>query len=66
MYVYVVRNIKPLESKQTVMLIICFFMFYSMVDKCMSQWQKFSVFWQQAGHVMIEYSVAISYELWMM
>ena len=28
-------------------------MFYSMVDKCMTQWQKFSVFWQQAGHVEI-------------
>ena len=29
-------------------------MFYSMVDKCMTQWQKFSVFWQQAGHVEIQ------------
>ena len=26
-------------------------MFYSMVDKCMTQWQRFSVFWQQPGHV---------------
>ena len=40
--------------KQTVKLIICsFFMFYSMANKCMTQWQKFSVFWQQAGHVEI-------------
>ena len=40
--------------KQTVKLIIySFFMFYSMVNKCMTQWQKFSVFWQQAGHVEI-------------
>ena len=39
-------------SKQTVTSIICsFFMFYSMVGKCMTQWQKLSVFWQQAGHV---------------
>ena len=30
-----------------------FFMFYSMVNKCMNQWQKFSVFWEQAGHVEI-------------
>ena len=22
-----------------------FFMFYSMVNQCMTQWQKFSVFW---------------------
>ena len=28
-------------------------MFYSMVDKCLTQWQKFSVFWEQAGHVEI-------------
>ena len=28
-------------------------MFYSMVDKCMTQWQNFSVFWQQADHVEI-------------
>ena len=28
-------------------------MFYSMVNKCMTQWQKFSVFWQQAGDVEI-------------
>ena len=28
-----------------------FFMFYSMVDKCMTQWQMFSLFWQKAGHV---------------
>ena len=28
-------------------------MFYSMVDKCMNKWQKFAVFWQQAGHVKI-------------
>ena len=40
--------------KQTVILIIySFFMFYSMVDKCMTQWEKFSLFWQQAGHVEI-------------
>ena len=27
-------------------------MFYSMVDKCIAaQWQTFSIFWQQAGHV---------------
>ena len=26
-------------------------MFYSMVNKRMTQWQKFSVFWQQTGHV---------------
>ena len=40
--------------KQTMKLIICsFFMFYSMANKCMTQWQKFSVFWQQAGHVEI-------------
>ena len=48
-----------------------------MVNKCMTQWQKFSAFWQQAGHVetlivhkfsvlMIGYLVATSYELWMM
>ena len=28
-------------------------MFYSIVDKFMTQWQMFSVFWQQAGHVEI-------------
>ena len=28
-------------------------MFYSMLDKCMTQWQRFSVFWQQVGHVEI-------------
>ena len=29
-------------------------MFYSMVDKyVMTQWQKFSIFWQQAGDVLI-------------
>ena len=40
--------------KQTVILIIySHFMFYSIVDQCMTQWQKFSVFWQQAGHVEI-------------
>ena len=40
--------------KQTVILIIySFFMFYSMVDKCVTQWQKLSVFWQQAGRVKI-------------
>ena len=40
--------------KQTVIRIIySFFMFYSMVDKCMAQWQKFSLSWQQAGHVEI-------------
>ena len=40
--------------KQTVIRIIySFFMFYSMVYKCMAQWQKFSLFWQQAGHVEI-------------
>ena len=40
--------------KQTVILIIySFFMFYSMVDKCMTQWKMFSVFWQHAGHLEI-------------
>ena len=40
--------------KQTLILVIySFFMFYSMVDKCMTQRQKFSAFWQQAGHVEI-------------
>ena len=34
-------------------LFIVFFMFYNMVDKCMTQWQKFSVFWQQVGCVEI-------------
>ena len=34
-------------------IIYSFFMFYSIVNKCMTQWQKFSVFWQQAGHVEI-------------
>ena len=24
-----------------------------MVNKCMTQWKKFSVFWQQAGYVEI-------------
>ena len=29
-------------------------MFHSMIDKfAMTQWQKFSIFWQQAGHVEI-------------
>ena len=28
-------------------------MFCSMIHKCMTQWQKVSVFWQQAGHVEI-------------
>ena len=28
-------------------------MFYSMVNKCMTQWQKFSVVWKQAGYVEI-------------
>ena len=29
-------------------------MFYSMVNKCiMPQWQKCSIFWQQASHVEI-------------
>ena len=29
-------------------------MFYGMFDKCiMTQWQKFSIFWQQAGYVEI-------------
>ena len=28
-------------------------MFNSMVDKCMTQWQTFSVSWQQAGHVEV-------------
>ena len=29
-------------------------MFYNMVNKCiMTQWQKFPIFWQQAGHVEI-------------
>ena len=39
--------------KQTVILYVVFFMFYSIVDKCMTQWEKFSLFWQQAGHVEI-------------
>ena len=31
-----------------------FFMFYSMVDKClMTLGQQFSIFWQQAGHLEI-------------
>ena len=53
------------------------FIFYSMVGKYMTQWQKFLAFWQQACHVeiyitlhfsvlMIEYLVATSYELWVM
>ena len=38
--------------RQTVKLIIySFFMYYSIVNKCMTQLQKFSVFWQQTGHV---------------
>ena len=29
-------------------------MFCSMVNKCvMTQWQKFSIYWQQAGHVEV-------------
>ena len=28
-------------------------MFYSMVNKYMTQWQKFSVFWQQVEHAEI-------------
>ena len=28
-------------------------MFYTMVDKCMIQWQTFAVFWQQAVDVEI-------------
>ena len=28
-------------------------MFYSMVDKCLTQWEKLSVFRKQAGHVEI-------------
>ena len=28
-------------------------MFYSMANKCMTQKQKYSVFWQQAGRVEI-------------
>ena len=46
MYVHVVRNMKPLEN-------LTAFIFYDMVDKCMTQWQKFSLFWQQASHVEI-------------
>ena len=41
--------------KQTVILIVySFFMFYSLVDKClMTQGQQFSIFWQQADHLEI-------------
>ena len=40
--------------KQTVILIMySFFMFYSMVDKCMTLLQKFSVFWWQANQMEI-------------
>ena len=40
--------------KQIVILnIYSFFIFDRMVDKCMTQWQKFSVFWQQKSHVEI-------------
>ena len=28
-------------------------MYYSMVEKCMTRWQKFLVIWKQAGHVEI-------------
>ena len=35
-------------------IIYSLFMFYSMIDKCiMTQWQKFSIFWNQAGHVEV-------------
>ena len=34
-------------------------MFYSMVNKYMTQWQKFSVFWQQAGYVEITLFLSI-------
>ena len=36
-----------------ILLFIVFLMFCSMVKKCMTQWKKFSVFWQQAYHVEI-------------
>ena len=40
-------------TKTVILIIYRFFMFYSIVDKFMTQWQMFSVFWQQAGHVEI-------------
>ena len=40
-------------SDKLILIISSFFMFYSMVDKCVTHWQKLSVFWQQAGHVEI-------------
>ena len=51
-----------------ILMVYMFFMFYSIVNEFMTQWQKFSVFSQQEAHVeiRIEYLVATSYELWMM
>ena len=55
--------------------------YFSAATALMTQWQKYSVFWQQASHVeiyivlnttnyfsvlMIEYLVATAYVLWMM
>ena len=44
-----------LISQKAMMLIICsFFMFCSMVDKClMTLEQQFSIFWQQTSHLEI-------------
>ena len=50
MHVYIVRHINLL------MILITYkiFMFHSMVEECiMTHWQKFSIFWQQAGRVEI-------------
>ena len=42
--------------KNLVLLIICSFLFYSMVEKClMTRGQQFLLFWQQAGHLEICY-----------
>ena len=36
-----------------ILIINNFIMFYSIFDKFMTQWQNFSVFWEQADHVEI-------------
>ena len=41
MYVYIVRNIKPKEK--------------SMVDKCMTQWQTFSIENRSCGNIYCSY-----------
>ena len=49
-YCFIVDSLCVLKQA-VLMTFYSIFMFYSMVDKCMNKWQKFSAFWQQAGHM---------------